>query len=94
MAFNFLKHIERTSALVHLVDCSMLLEPFEAIDDYSTVKNELLSFKPDLANKPEIVCLTKIDAMTEEEISRFQKEMEEDFGQKSLAYFICLRPKP
>lgn len=84
LGIQFLKHIERTSALVHLVDCSMLLEPYEAIDDYSTVKNELISFKPDLANKPEIVCLTKIDAMTEEEISRFQQEMEKTLDKKVL----------
>jgi len=69
---QFLKHIERTSSLVHLVDCSMLLDPYEALDDYATVKNELLKYKEELGHKPEIVCLTKIDAMTEEEISKFQ----------------------
>ena len=84
LGIQFLKHIERTSALVHLVDCSMLLEPFEALDDYSTVRNELLSFKPELGNKPEIVCLTKIDAMSEEEISKFQKTMEEALDRKVL----------
>lgn len=84
LGIQFLKHIERTSALVHLVDCSMLLEPFEALDDYATVKNELVSFKPDLANKVEIVCLTKIDAMSEEEIDRFQKTMEETLDKKVL----------
>jgi GTP-binding protein len=81
---KFLKHIERTSALVHLVDCSMLLEPFEALDDYSTVRQELLKFNPELENKKEIVCLTKIDAMTEDEITKFQDFMEEILQKKVL----------
>lgn len=84
LGIQFLKHIERTSALVHLVDCSMLLEPYEAVEDYATVRNELLSFKEGLANKPEIVCLTKIDAMTEEEIQKFVTAMEETLDKKVL----------
>ncbi|MBG60376.1 MAG: GTPase ObgE [Halobacteriovoraceae bacterium] len=84
LGIQFLKHIERTSSLVHLVDCSMLLDPYEALDDYATVKNELLKYKEELGHKPEIVCLTKIDAMTEEEISKFQKTMEETLDKKVL----------
>ncbi|MCO4752972.1 MAG: GTPase ObgE [Bacteriovoracaceae bacterium] len=84
LGIQFLKHIERTSALVHLVDCSMLLEPYEALEDYATVKDELLKYKEELGHKVEIVCLTKIDAMTEEEISRFQKTMEETLDKRVL----------
>ena len=62
----------------------MLLDPYEALDDYATVKNELLKYKEELGHKPEIVCLTKIDAMTEEEISKFQKTMEETLDKKVL----------
>ncbi len=85
LGHTFLKHIERTSALVHLIDCSMLLEPFEALDDYSVIKTELLKFNRELFyNKVEVICLTKIDAMTEEEIQRFQTFMEESLGKKVL----------
>lgn len=84
LGIQFLKHIERTSALVHLVDCSMLLEPFEAIEDYATVRSELLKYKDAVAYKPEIVCLTKIDAMTEDEIQRFKAAMEEHLDKKVL----------
>lgn len=84
LGHKFLKHIERTSALVHLVDCSMLLEPFEALEDYATVRSELLKYSENIANKKEIVCLTKIDAMTEEEIKRFQDEMEKELDKKVL----------
>lgn len=84
LGIQFLKHIERTSALVHLIDCSMLLEPYEALEDYATVRSELLKYEDTIAQKPEIVCLTKIDAMSEEEIEKFQKEIESHIDKKAL----------
>lgn len=84
LGIKFLKHIERTSALVHLIDCSMFLEEFEAIEAYSIIRDELEKFNPDLLNKKEIVCLTKIDAMTEEEIEKFRSHMEIQLDRKVL----------
>lgn len=84
LGIKFLKHIERTSALVHLIDCSMFLEEFEAIEAYVTVRTELEKFNPDLLNKKEIVCLTKIDAMTEDEIEKFRSCMEEQLDRRVL----------
>ena len=84
LGIKFLKHIERTSALVHLIDCSMFLEEYEAIEAYMTVREELGKFNPDLLNKKEVVCLTKIDAMTEDEIEKFRSSMEEQLDRKVL----------
>jgi GTP-binding protein len=84
LGVKFLKHIERTSALVHLVDCSMFLDEYEAIEAYSTVRDELEKFNSDLLNKKEIVCLTKIDAMTEEEIEKFRSSMELQLDRRVL----------
>ena len=84
LGVKFLKHIERTSALVHLVDCSMFLEEFEAIEAYATIRMELEKFNPDLLLKKEIVCLTKIDAMTEDEIEKFRSHMEEQLDRRVL----------
>ncbi len=84
LGIKFLKHIERTSALVHLIDCSMFLEEYEAIEAYSIVRGELEKFNPDLLNKKEIVCLTKIDAMTEDEIEKFRSTMEEQLDRRVL----------
>ncbi len=81
---KFLKHIERTSALVHLIDCSMLIDVFDAIENYVTVREELGKHNPELLNKKEIVCLTKIDAMTEEEIEKFRSSMEEQLDRRVL----------
>ncbi len=84
LGIKFLKHIERTSALVHLIDCSMFLEEFEAVEAYMTVRTELEKYNIELLNKKEIVCLTKIDAMTEEEIEKFRSHMEEQIDRKVL----------
>lgn len=84
LGVKFLKHIERTSALVHLIDCSMFLEEYEAIESYMIIRQELEKFNPELLNKIEIVCLTKIDAMTEDEIEKFRSTMEEQLDRKVL----------
>lgn len=84
LGIKFLKHIERTTALVHLIDCSMFLEPFEAIEDYMIIRKELEKYSEDVGWKKEIVCLTKIDAMTDEEIKKFQEVMEEHLDKKVL----------
>jgi GTP-binding protein len=85
LGHKFLKHIERTSAYVHLIDCSMFLEAYEAVESYMIVKAELLKYKEEISYKKEIVCMTKIDAMTEEEIEKFRSELEKHLDKKVLA---------
>lgn len=84
LGIKFLKHIERTKAFVHLVDVSWCLDEFEAFEQYVIVRQELEKYNSDLLNKREIVCLTKIDAMTEEEIEKFQTFFEEQLDRKVL----------
>ncbi|MGN6626710.1 MAG: GTPase ObgE, partial [Tepidisphaeraceae bacterium] len=56
----FLKHIERTKVIVHLLD----LYPTDfssPADNYRTIREELEAFSTDLANKPEVVVANKVD---------------------------------
>ncbi len=85
LGIKFLKHIERTKAYLHLIDCSMLIDEYEAIESYATIKAELLKFSENLRNKKEIICLTKIDAMTDEEIDKYISAMEKETDKKVLA---------
>jgi len=55
---QFLKHIERTRLLVHLIDIS---NGEEALELYEKIRNELKLYKEDLLEKPELVVLNKID---------------------------------
>ena len=59
---RFLRHIERTKLLLHLIDVSSV-SGRETVMDYETVNRELESYNADLASRPQIVVATKIDAL-------------------------------
>ncbi|HKP45845.1 MAG TPA: GTPase ObgE [Pyrinomonadaceae bacterium] len=63
---QFLRHIERTRLLLHLVDVSSA-SGRDPVDDLVTVNKELRSYNPELAERPQIVVATKIDALDEPE---------------------------
>jgi len=63
---RFLRHVERTKLLLHLVDVSSV-SGREAVADYETVNRELGSYNPELAVRPQFVVATKIDALDEPE---------------------------
>ncbi len=58
---RFLRHIERTRLLVHLVDVSDL-NPRDPVADYHVIQAELANFDPKLAEKPVLVVASKIDS--------------------------------
>lgn len=59
---RFLRHIERTRILLHLIDCQ-LGDAAEVAAAHEVVRKELASYSPELAGKPEIVVLTKLDLL-------------------------------
>jgi GTPase len=63
---RFLRHIERTKLLLHLVDVSSV-SGRDAVSDYETVNHELASYNDELATRPQFVVATKIDALDEPE---------------------------
>lgn len=64
LGVKFLKHIERTKSLFHLVSA----ESDDVVRDYRIVRTELSDYNPFLAEKPEYVFLTKCDVVTPEEL--------------------------
>lgn len=63
---RFLKHVERTRLIAHLVDTSDANER-DPVRDFEIIEHELASFSPALAEKPMIVVATKLDATTNRE---------------------------
>jgi GTPase len=60
LGIRFLRHLERTRVLLHLL--ALADEPGRnPVDDYHVIRRELLNFNPDLAGRPEVVVLTKAD---------------------------------
>jgi GTP-binding protein len=57
----FLRHLERTRVILHLVDVGTHPEPDDAAANYRIIRNELNRYSPALASKREIVAATKID---------------------------------
>jgi GTP-binding protein len=62
LGHQFLRHIERTKVLVHLVDVSSA-SGRDPVEDFDTIREELRRFSAAVAAKPEIVVASKIDAL-------------------------------
>jgi len=62
LGHRFLRHIERTRVIVHLLDASShVYESADLAERYETIRKELGSYSPDLLERPELVVLSKID---------------------------------
>ena len=81
---RFLRHIERTKLLLHLVDVSSV-SGRDAVGDYETVNRELASYNRDLATRPQFVVATKIDALDEPERLESLKQRAEQDGKPFFA---------
>ena len=69
LGHRFLRHVERTRVLVHLLDLgAMLLEGRSLLDDYDTLRVELGRYRPELLERPEIVVLSKTDLAADEAV--------------------------
>lgn len=75
---RFLKHVERCYALLHLVDGTQ----DDVVKAYQDIRNELTLYNEDLARKPEVVALSKIDALSEKDINSKKKQLEKASGKK------------
>ena len=65
LGHQFLRHLERTKVLVHLVDMSSATGR-DPVEDFETVRKELELFDPAFAAKPQIVAANKMDAVDDE----------------------------
>jgi GTP-binding protein len=71
LGINFLKHIEKVKVLLHCISC----ETSNALKDYETIRFELSQFNSELANKPEVIVLTKTDLVTADVVKKITKEL-------------------
>jgi GTPase len=103
---RFLRHVERTKLILHLVDVSSL-SGRDPVDDYEIINRELAAYNDDLAARPQIVVATKIDALDEptrlSNLKEWAQKANKDFfaissvtgvGVKELVNAIALRLSP
>lgn len=69
LGMQFLRHIERTSTILHLID----INRENIADDYLKIRAELEKYSPELATRPEVVAITKIDTLDDAEIIKMQE---------------------
>ncbi len=80
LGHKFLRHIKRTSTLVHLVSA----ENENVGETYTVIRNELGKYDEELLSRHEIVVLSKSDMVTDEEVAVKKKELEKATGKEVL----------
>jgi len=73
---EFLRHIERTAVMLHLID----VHSEDVVADYKTITKELADYNRDLATKPRIIVLNKSDSIEAAELKKLQKKVQKAAG--------------
>jgi len=73
LGFTFLRHIERTRIILHILDASSE----QAMDDFEVVENELHEYKAELLDRTTLVILNKVDITDPEELALLEKSLQE-----------------
>ncbi len=71
---EFLRHIDRTRLIVHVIDISAC-EGRDPVEDYRNINKELKTYSKGLASLPQIIALNKSDVADEEKIKEFKKRV-------------------
>ena len=72
LGIQFLKHIERTSVIVHLVDVSDGAGRPDPVEDFKVITEELKSFDPALALKPTLLVAAKVDVANPDKLKKLR----------------------
>ncbi|NLJ78638.1 MAG: GTPase ObgE [Tissierellia bacterium] len=76
LGHDFLRHVERTKVLVHVLDASGL-EGRDPLEDFHSINEELARYNPKLSEKPQIIAANKMDIpQAEERIEDIRRELE------------------
>ena len=84
LGFEFLRHIERTKILIHMVDAAST-EGRDPIEDIYKINDELKNYNAVLATRPQVIAANKIDALYESE--EVLQKIKEEFEPKGIKVF-------
>jgi GTP-binding protein len=90
LGFEFLRHIERTEVLVHLVSVESE-DPARVAADYRLVEAELGRYSRPLADKPRLVAASKVDLLAPERRESFCRELERALGTEVQGFSAVTR---
>lgn len=79
LGIRFLRHVERTRLLVHLIEAAPL-DGVAAVDTYRAIRAELAAYSEQLAQKPELVAISKADVVSDKEARRLAADLSAAIG--------------
>ncbi len=85
LGHDFLRHIERTKVMIHIVDAASV-EGRDPIEDIYAINKELESYNPELLKKPQVIAANKIDAIYDESESAIPA-LKKEFEAKGIEVF-------
>ena len=85
LGHEFLRHIERTRVMIHIVDAAST-EGRDPVDDIYKINKELEAYNPEIASRPQVIAANKIDCIFDEEESPVQR-LKDEFEPKGIRVF-------
>ncbi len=85
LGHEFLRHIERTRVIIHVVDASGS-EGRDPIEDVVTINRELAEYNADLASRPQVIAANKMDVIPDE-ADEVLKRLKDEFEPKGVAIY-------
>lgn len=86
LGHEFLRHIERTKVIIHLVDAAST-EGRDPIEDIKTINAELLAYNPELAQRPQVIAANKLDVLPEEDAAAVTAKLKEAFEPEGILVY-------
>lgn len=86
LGFEFLRHIERTKVMIHMVDAASV-EGRDPIVDIHAITDELKKYNEDILKRPQVIAANKMDAMTEEDKETVIELLKEEFEPMGIHVF-------
>lgn len=85
LGYEFLRHIERTKVIIHIVDAAST-EGRDPVEDIYAINKELEAYNPDIAKRPQVIAANKTDMIYEEDLDQVLK-LKEEFEPKGIRVF-------
>lgn len=86
LGYEFLRHIERTKVLIHVVDAASV-EGRDPINDIYNINNELKAYNEELASRPMVIAANKVDALTPEGYETVVELLKEEFEPQGMVIY-------
>ncbi|NLP35388.1 MAG: GTPase ObgE [Clostridiales bacterium] len=86
LGHEFLRHIERTKVIVHLVDAAST-EGRDPIEDINKINEELAAYNPEIAKRPQVIAANKMDVLFGEDEHTVIQKLKDTYETKGIPVF-------